>query len=245
MSKSVQRAIKLIELISEEPRSLADLAASFDVDRSTVFRTLQTLIEAGLVLPRVDRRYSIGPRLISIAETELSNFDLRRVAQDQIRAFRRPAGSTVHLAQLLDDNSIVYIDKAEPRDGVRLYSRIGRTALPHASGVGKVILAQVSSARRDAILKDVQWKAHTENTHTNRASLEQDLKEIQTRGWGVDNGEFEDFVTCIAVPVTNVSGSILGAISVTTLTAIADLDELSHYLDEMLAAAKNISDSLI
>ncbi|MHB8186246.1 MAG: IclR family transcriptional regulator [Dermatophilaceae bacterium] len=243
MSQTVQRATEIIELIAESPRTLSGVTRHFDVHRSTIFRQLQTLEKAGFVLHRSDGTYSIGTRIISIAQQALENIDLRKVAHDEIQALQQRVGSTVHVAQLMG-NSIVYVDKVESTDSVRMYSRIGRPVLPHCTGVGKVILAQLSPQLRDEVLRDADWIAHTSTTHTNRESLDAELNEIHECGWGVDDGEFETFMNCIAVPITDSTGTIMGALSISSIKVVNNLDDLKMHLDDLLATAGNISRQL-
>lgn len=243
MSQTVKRATEIIEFIAEQPRTLIQVANHFDVHRSTVFRQLQTLKEAGFLRHRADGTYDIGPGLISIAQQALEKFDLRRIAYDELRRLHGRVGHTVHLAQLLEDK-VVYVDKVESAEGVRMYSRVGRTVRPNCTGVGKVILAQLTPTQRDRILAGADWTAHTPATYTTRESLDVELANIAEAGWGVDAGEFEDFVNCIAAPISNSTRSIEGAISITSLKVISDLDDLRAHLDDLLETCRIISDGL-
>lgn len=243
MSQAVQRATEILEFLGESPRSLSETAKRFNVHRSTVLRQLQTLEEAGFVLRRGNGHYSIGPKMISIAQQTLDSLDLRSVAHDAIRALHARTGNTLHVAQLIE-STVMYVDKVEGQDNVRMYSRIGKTVLPHCTGVGKAILSQLSEDRRNAVLADVEWTAFTRRTVSSREALDEELAVIKARGWGVDNGEFEDFINCIAVPITNSNSSIVGAISLTAIKGVATLDDLMVYLDDVRRTAQTVSQQL-
>ncbi|MET4592334.1 IclR family transcriptional regulator [Arthrobacter sp. 754] len=240
MSQAVQRATEILEFLGEGPRSLSETAKRFNVHRSTVLRQLQTLEEAGFVLRRGNGHYSIGPKMIAIAQQALDSLDLRAVAHDDIRNLHARTGQTIHLAQLVE-STVMYVDKVEGQDSVRMYSRIGKTVLPHVTGVGKAILSQLAPARRDAILAGVEWRAFTPNTLATREALDEQLAVIKDRGWAIDNGEFEDFVNCIAVPITNSSASTVGAISITAIKAVASVEDLMAHLDDIRRTAQTIS----
>ncbi|HJW01354.1 MAG TPA: IclR family transcriptional regulator [Arthrobacter sp.] len=240
MSQAVQRATEILEFLGEGPRSLSETAKRFNVHRSTVLRQLQTLEEAGFVLRRGNGHYSIGPAMIAIAQQALDSLDMRAVAHDEIRRLHARTGQTIHLAQLVE-STVMYVDKVEGQDSVRMYSRIGKTVLPHVTGVGKAILSQLPRSRRDSILAGVEWKAFTPNTLATREALDEQLAVIKDRGWAVDNGEFEDFVNCIAVPITNSSGSAVGAISLTAIKAVATVEDLLVHLEDIRSTAQTIS----
>lgn len=242
-SQTIWRATEIIDYIADAPRTLADVAARFGVHRSTVLRQLRPLERAGFVLHRADGHYAIGPRIISIAQQSLDAFDLRRVAHAPLRELHDRVGDTIHLAQLVE-RSIIYVDKIEDTSGVRMYSRIGKLVLPTCTGVGKAILSRLAAEHRDEVLKGADWTPHTATTITNRADLDRELDAIAERGWAVDNGEFEEFTNCVAAPVANATGTIVGAISLTSIRIVHDLAALTRHVDDLLATAARISAQL-
>lgn len=243
MSQTVKRATEIIEFIAEAPRTLNEIARHFDVHRSTIFRQLQTLERADFLTHRSDGTYNIGIRIISIAQQALDNLELHHIAYDEVRALQRRVGNTIHLAQLIED-TIVYVDKVEGHSGVRMYSRIGLPVLPHRTGVGKVVLAQLPTRMRDLVLRNVDWSVQTSKACTSREQLDIELEEISKRGWAEDDGEFEEFVNCIAAPIANSTGSIVGALSITAIKIVNNLDDLKAHLDDLLATARRISGEL-
>ncbi|PRY00813.1 IclR family transcriptional regulator [Allonocardiopsis opalescens] len=243
MSQTVQRAIVIVEFLAERARGLSEVADRLGVHRSTALRLLQTLEANGFALRRADGRYAVGTRLIAIAQEALESLDVRQVAAPHIRALHQSCGHTIHLAQLVG-REIIYIDKVESSGAVRMYSRIGRPASPHASGVGKVILAQLTPERREEVLAAAELTSHTSTTFDTLGALDAELERIAQRGWGVDDGEFEDFINCVAAPVRNSTGDIVAAVSITSLKVIAALPELSKLLPELRATTDAISREL-
>jgi DNA-binding IclR family transcriptional regulator len=242
MSQSVTRAARIIDAIAADPRTVAELAVSFGLHRSTMFRELQALEEVGWVRRRGNGRYSLGPRLAALSREALDSLDLRAVGAEHVRRLQRRTGNTVHLAALMD-RSIVYVDKAEDESGVRMYSRIGKAVIPYCSAVGKAILAGLDVAGRDAVLGDATWERHTEHTITTRAQLDRELALVGARGFAVDDREFEPYINCIAVPIASPYG-VVGAVSVTAIRVVADLDALQTHLPALRETADLISREL-
>ena len=240
MSDSVRRALDIIELVSSSPKTLGEVVGHFSVHKTTILRQLQTIEAAGFVLRHTDGRYSGGLRLIATAQIALERIDLRDFAAEEIRNLHAKTGNTIHLAQLIE-SSIVYVDKVEDTNGIRMYSRIGKTVPSYCTGVGKVILAQLSPERVDDLLEGLEWVQYTDATLPDRVSLDAELNLIRTRGWAVDDGEFEDFGNCIAVPITNSTGSIVGGVSLTALKMVKSIQDLELHLPDLLTAARAIS----
>ncbi|EPR75448.1 Transcriptional regulator, IclR family [Leifsonia rubra CMS 76R] len=151
-------------------------------------------------------------------------------------------GNTIHLAAVVD-RSIVYVDKVEDTSGVRMYSRIGSAVRPYCSGVGKAILAELPASDRDAILEGAVWERFTAKTVASRVDLDAQLAKVSAQGWAADDGEFEDFVNCIAVPIRGAAG-VIGAVSITAIRMVANLSALKSHLPLLQSVAREISAEL-
>jgi DNA-binding IclR family transcriptional regulator len=242
MSQRVIRAARIIDAIAADPRTVAELAEAFGLHRSTMFRELQALEEVGWVRRRGNGRYTLGTRLAALSKEAFDSLDLREAGAEHVRRLQRRTGNTVHLAALMD-RSIVYVDKAEDESGVRMYSRIGKAVVPYCSAVGKAILAELDAGRRDAVLAGAEWQRFTEHTITSRDALDRELAVVAVRGWAVDDREFEPYVNCVAVPIRTSLG-VVGAISVTAVRVVADLDRLKTFLPALRETAELISREL-
>jgi DNA-binding IclR family transcriptional regulator len=212
MSQTVERAVAIIEQISDRPASLGEVAERLGVHKSTALRLLQTLERAGFARRGDGGRYTVGTRLIGIATKALDSIDLR-------------------------DGDIVYIDKYEGRSAVRMYSRIGKTASRHASGVGKTILAH----QPDAALSRIDYTRHTAKTLVTPESLRRELAAIRDRGYATDDGEFEDVINCVAAPIRSGDGQVRSAISISAPKMVTPLEDLELLVPDLLGTARAIS----
>ncbi|WP_127792753.1 IclR family transcriptional regulator [Agromyces sp. LHK192] len=242
MSQSVTRAARIIDRIAADPGTVAELAEQFGLHRSTMFRELQALEQVGWVRRRPSGRYALGTQLAALSRQALESLDLRDVGGEHVRRLHRRTGNTVHLAALMD-RSIVYVDKVEDESGMRMYSRVGKAVIPHCSAVGKAILAGLDADRRDDILARATWERFTETTITTRERLDRELATVTARGYATDDREFEAFVNCIAVPIVADVG-VVGAVSVTAIQMVADLDRLAAHVPAMRETAAAIADEL-
>jgi DNA-binding IclR family transcriptional regulator len=242
VSQSVRRAARIVDAIADEPKSVVELAKEFGLHRSTMFRELQSLEEVGYVRRRKDGQFTLGLRLITLSKKAVDALDLRGAAHEHLVRLHKEVGNTIHLAALMD-HRIVYVDKVEDSSGVRMYSRIGNVVPSYCTGVGKAILAVLDTVERDEVLKDATWERFTDTTLTSREELDRELDKIKERGWAVDDGEFEGFVNCVAVPVVNAVGAV-GALSVTAIRMVRDLGELKGCLPLLERTAELISRDL-
>lgn len=242
MSQSVKRAARIIDSIAAHPKTVAQLAEEFGLHRSTMFRELKTLEEVGYARRREDGTYALAFHLVSLAQASLENLDLRQASYGHIRRLHQLVGNTVHVAALIDD-AIIYVDKVEDVGGMRMYSRIGAPVLANCSAVGKAILADLDTARRDAVLAGTTWKKYTNTTITTRKALNAELDTAAERRWAVDNGEFEDFVNCVAVPIRSSAG-VVGALSLTAIRMKHDLEQIKRHIPLLQRTAAEIAREL-
>jgi IclR family acetate operon transcriptional repressor len=84
---------------------------------------------------------------------------------------------------------------------MRMFTEVGRRTLPHATAVGKAILAERPEGEVRALLKRTGMPRHTETTLTTPADFLAALEQTRERGYALDEGEQETGVRCVAVLV--------------------------------------------
>ncbi|MGO2092784.1 IclR family transcriptional regulator [Microbacterium gubbeenense] len=241
--QSIDKAILALELISQEPRSQKEIADVLEVHRSTALRIMRTLSESGLVRRIADGRYGLGYRLIGLAKLAEEQFDLVDVARPHLEEFSAVHGHTLHLATY-DGYNVVYADKVEQPNRLRLFSQIGRPVRAHVSGVAKAFLAFQADEVIEQVLSHCEFEAYTPTTLTSRDAYMQELANVRNQGWGVDDGEFEDYISCVAMPVHGPLGDVVAAVSITELKVRTDLETLKQLLPELGELTQAISKEL-
>lgn len=211
------KALDVVTAIAEArfPLRFTDLLKVVDQPRGTLHRNISNLLEEGLVAMNPETHvYSLGPRLLQLASQAWNDNELRGIAEPHLRALNELAGETVHLA-ILQDDRVIYLDKFEAQQSLRMHSQIGRSAPVYCTGVGKAILAGLSDAEFEKLAKTLQFQRFTENTITSVEALRRDRQAIIARGYAIDAEEHEAGIRCAAAAVKDRSGALLGGISVT------------------------------
>jgi DNA-binding IclR family transcriptional regulator len=243
MSQSIQRAAEVLEYVSLRPRTQTEVAEHLNIHRSTALRILGTLTECGLTRRREDGGYSVGYRLAGLAQLAIEQFDMAGVARPHLRALGDECTHTVHLAAM-EGSGIVYAEKIDQPGMVRLYSEVGQKVCLHTAGVAKAILAFQPATLVDAMLATTDFARHTDTTITSAERYREELAAVAERGWSVDDGEYEDYVNCVAMPVRDASGQVTAAVSITALKARATLEDLERLLPRLTEVTTTISKEL-
>ncbi|MBM6403199.1 hypothetical protein JQN72_02925 [Phycicoccus sp. CSK15P-2] len=122
-----------------------------------------------------------------------------------------------------------------------MYSRVGLPAPLHATAVGKVLLAELPTRHRDALVDGIDFHAHTDRTITDPAAYRAELDAVRERGWAEDAAEHESFVNCVAAPVHDTDGRVLAAVSVSVPDVILPHDDVVALLPQVLEATAAIA----
>ncbi|PTQ57295.1 MAG: Transcriptional regulator, IclR family [Candidatus Carbobacillus altaicus] len=214
--KSLGRALRLAEVLSHyaEGATLKELSAELGLPKSTVHRLLQAFRELGYVeQDAVSGRYRLSVKWLGISLRILEHIDLRKIARETLMALAHMSGEVIHLV-VLNAGEVVYIDKVEGKETIRMHSRIGHRAPVHCTAVGKSILAHLPEEDVRTILAEHGLPAHTPQTITDPGTLLKHLRQVRERGVAYDLEENEPDITCVAAPIFDHSGHVVAALSI-------------------------------
>jgi IclR family transcriptional regulator, KDG regulon repressor len=241
--QSVDRALTILDILKENSRGygVTELSNRLDVSKSTIHRLLMSLLKKGWV--RQDKeteKYLLGLKLIEFGQTVSENLDIRKLASPYLHHLAEITGETAHLV-ILDQHEIVYIDKIESTQTIRMFSQVGKRAPLHCTGVGKAILAFLPEEQVDTIIETKGLPKFTEKTITSREQLFRHLQEIKNRGYSIDDEEHELEIKCAAAPILNFKGDIVAGVSVAgPIMRISD-EKLNYMAKEVLKVSKELS----
>jgi DNA-binding IclR family transcriptional regulator len=240
VSQSVGKALQILVQLGSGPANLDQLATALDVHKTTVLRLLRTLAEQHFVFRDGSNRYHLGARIHELSSRGLDQREVRGIAAPHLIGFNRRHGRTTHLSELAG-SEVVYIDKLESHDHVRMASRIGLRAPLHSTAAGKVLLANLPRAELDGILAGLTFPRITPNTITDRTRFLEELSSVREQGWAQDREENEPSINCIGAPVRGASGRTLAAVSVSVPDIVADYQQLLELLPGLLETTERIS----
>lgn len=213
--QSVERALDLFRAVvhAAEPVGISELSAASGLPVGTVHRLLGTLASSGYVRQEPGtRRYGVGYAAFELATRIRQNGLLTR-AEPYLRELVDLTGESANLA-ILDGAAAMYVAHVAAPRTVRMFTEVGNRSPLHASGTGKVLLANLSDEGRESLLRGLSLQRHTPRTIVDREALRAELASVRRAGFALDNGEFEEGVSCIAVPVRDGTGEVIAAASV-------------------------------
>jgi DNA-binding IclR family transcriptional regulator len=229
MEKTFLKGLTLLERLagSSGPRGVTELANELGMTKSNVHRLLNTLVHAGYVRKHATAgTYSCTLKLWEIATPIITGLEVKAIAANFLRDLANRTQETVHLS-ILDEDSVIYIDKIDSPQPVRAYSEIGGRAPAHCVATGKALLAfQKGKAGGLSASKLVR---HTERTIVDPEDFERELRRIREVGYALNRGEWRISVGGVAAPIFDATQTACAAVGVSgpierlTLTAMQDI----------------------
>ena len=245
-STTLTKSLALLEVLADAgtPMGLTELIRRTGMPKSTGHRILSILANQRLVrFDEATRTYRVGYRFMSLAFTMWQNLDLRRAAIDEMRALSEKCRENTHLA-VLDGHEIVFIDRVEFHQIMRLLSAIGNRASVHCTALGKAMVAFQSPARRDAIIAAVAFERVAECTITDPRRYAEELDTVRRCGFAVAVREHQSDICGVAAPIRDFRGEVFAALSITVPAFRTDDDRLTAWGPLVVDAAAAISRNL-
>jgi DNA-binding IclR family transcriptional regulator len=213
--QSVARALAILDGLAEARGELAlnEIASRLGLAKSTAHGLISTLKEFGYIeQSSFTAKYKLGLRLFEVGSVVALGWDVRTIAAPYIQKLLEEMRETVHLV-ILDKYEVLYIDKRESSESLRIASQVGMRLPAHCTGVGKVLMAYLSPEERREIIVAKGLPRYTRNTLTDAASLEAEFSRIREQGYAVDNEEIMDSLKCVAAPIRDQGGEVISAVS--------------------------------
>jgi DNA-binding IclR family transcriptional regulator len=199
---------------AQAPMNVAALAVATGFPRPTVYRIVAALAAEGLIAEGVEEgMFALGPRLISLASRSWERSSLRVASAEVLVELRDATRETIHLA-VPSAQGMVYIDKLESPQTVRMASRIGTRVTLYSSSVGKAYLAALSPDVCERLIDQIEFARFTPNTITSCAKLKKEIKATAERGYSLDNEENELQIFCCGAAVRDADGAPVGCVSI-------------------------------
>jgi len=241
-SATALRALRVLEILgaARGPIGVAEVASGIGADRSTAYRMLMTLHDAGYVVrDESGKSYQLGYKLLSLSSS-LLNADARsEIILDAIRDLSAETGETVHYC-ILDRDATVLLYRAKGTQLVSVDFKIGDRAPLHCTSIGKALLAYQDARLAEEIIARGLPKV-APKTITDPKAFRAELLKVRRQGFAFDDLEFHDDMRCIAVPVFEAGGAVRAGISLSGPASRYTLAKLEELKDRSLVTARTLA----
>jgi len=214
--RSVTNALNLLEEFKGDRDELGvtELSNRLKLHKNNIFRLLATLEARGYIEQnKATENYRLGLKSLELGQTFIKQLGLVRQAKPFLQEIVKQCNETAYIGTIRQ-SSVVCLDVEEANQTVRVANQVGWRLPIHCTAIGKAQIAYVSEEELEKLGVLDNMGKFTENTIVDRAEFIRHLKEVANRGYAIDNEEYNPGVRCVAVPIRDYTGRIVGGICV-------------------------------
>ena len=246
-STVLEKAIIILEYLTNFPNgaALSEIASGVGMNKSTVYRILQTYKKYNYILQSSSSGYyRLGGRLLLFSPF-ISEFDMVASIYPYMKEYSDLTGFSTNLAVLKDFSSIT-VETYVPHttSSIRIEPEKGYISKLYCCATGKVFLANMKQETLKRYLAEIKLLPMTEHTITDSDILLNDLNLVRERGYSIEMMENESHIISLASPIYNSQQEIQAALGIMLLSHTAEERNIQQIGENLSKETWKISQSL-
>jgi IclR family pca regulon transcriptional regulator len=240
---SLQKGLDVIEVLAAHPAglTLTEAAKETGLTRAGARRFLLTLVAKGYAV-QSGRRFSLSPRLLSVARLWLEGTSLWAYAEPFMREVAASLNEACSIA-VLSGEDIVYVARVPGPHVLSVALHLGSRLPAWCTSMGRVLLADLPEPQLEAFLAGVATLLRTPKTVTDRERLRAEIARVAQAGFAIIDEELEIGLRAIAVPIRDRTGRAVAAINASTHSSRHSCVAMERtFLPHLIRAARLIED---
>lgn len=208
---SDERVLDIIEALKRRTTAgVTELAEEVEMPKSTVHVHLSTLKDRGYVVQNDDRRYRLGLQFLDIGMEVRETQEMYDEVVPKLDEIADETNEKVWWV-VEENGKAVFLAKSLGSRAIRTNSRIGQHTELYELAGGMAIMSVLPEDRLETILDGYSFPLEDGR---NRNDLEAELAKIREQGVAYGPEYFLKGVSGVGAPLTDNSGSVYGAISI-------------------------------
>jgi IclR family pca regulon transcriptional regulator len=240
---SLERGLGVMEILAAHPAglTLTEMAEKAGLTRAGARRFLLTLAATGYAI-QDGRRFSLSPRLLSLARNWLQGVSLWAYAEPFMREVSSRLNESCSAA-VLSGEDVVYVARVPGRNILSVALHVGTRLPAWCTSMGRVLLSDLPPPQLREFLAGAKIERRTAKSIVNRSALKAEIEKASASGFALVDEELEIGLRSIAVPIRDNARKIVAAINVSTQSSRFSTIEMERQiLPELLKAARSIED---
>lgn len=192
--------------------SFSEISQITGISKGTLHPILTTLIYEDF-LQINENKINIGKNCFKIGNAYVHSLDFIDTIKPHMKDIVFVCGEICQLG-VLDGSDVLYIEKTEPKQAIKLESYVGKNLPAYATVLGKCLLSGLNDDEiRKLYLDKNSFQKYTQNTVSDISSLLKQIYEVRANGYAHEIAESNKDIECVAVPLRS-DGKIIASISV-------------------------------
>jgi IclR family KDG regulon transcriptional repressor len=241
--QSLGRAFGIMEEIARhrDGIGLAELSKRVGLHNSTTFHLVKTMVSLGYVRQLKDsKKYRIGRPLFALAASALDEVEMTSLATPVLAALSQETGEGTQFAARSGD-AVVILARMSGPGAFQLKDRVGGVRPANCTAIGKIMLSSLTNEQLDRFLSRTELTASTPKSIVKPDLLRREVDNVRRAGMAIDDGEFDSELRCVALPVRDFTGQIIGAMGLSGPMWRVSHEVLQKHARAVRAAAARLS----
>ncbi len=240
---SLARGLLVVQAFTPQTpqMTISQISVRTGLSRAAVRRCLYTLSKLGFAGAEDGQRYSLRPKMLTLANTYTASSTLATAAQPILERMSAALGESFSVATL-DGDDIVYIARTMVTRVMSVDLHIGSRLPAFCTSMGRVLLAYLPQDQLDQYFARATFTQFTPRTMTSPDKLRLALRNVRRNGYGLVDQELEIGLRSIAVPVYAPNGRVVATVNLSgSAPRMPMLDMQTRFLPALRAAASELS----
>ena len=245
---AASHAIALLQLLAQRPSPMpaAAIARELGIPRSTTYRLLGVLKEAGFVSHSAQtRRWGLGIAAYELGSAYTRQQPLQRMARSVMARLVERTGQAAHLG-VLHGADVLYVIEERPTGVPPLVTDVGVRLPANVTASGMALLARLPAAQVRALFPSAEALVHRNlaaGQPSTLAAFRSELAQVRQRGYAREVGRVTAGFSSVACAAVDHNDLPAAALTVTWRHSDDDARE-AEYAAAVCAAAKELTGRL-
>jgi len=247
VNKSLTQALDLLLLFEADHPvfTVQEMAKRLRYSQAKTYRLVRTLVKYGFLQPDDQTpKYALGLNSLRIGLVAQQRFSLGAVARPFMEELSRLTKETV-LLTIVNGTKGIILESVESGEPIRYaFFKAGTSLHLHCGASNKILMAYLTEREWDQIIVKEGLEHYTPHTITDQEKLKAHLKEIQKKGYAINDGEIYQDVRGVAAPIRNRVGQVVAGLAVAGPTYRINKRKLKSFREYVIEYARKISNDL-
>ena len=238
--RSTVRVLEILQLVaqSHDGYTLSQLAEKLEAPKSSLSPIVKTLRDRHFLRYSGDSlHYKIGPAAFQVGMQFVNRTNMLQLVEREMDHIASRCLETVFFA-ILDGGSVVYLQKKDSPQAIRMIANVGLSLPAYGTGIGKALLIDHSLAALKAAYPGGLTPL-TPDTITDFQALHKQLTEFKKDDISYECEESNKDIRCVGAALRR-GGKIIAALSVAIPIFRCDEEKLKLSRELLLQSKKSL-----
>jgi DNA-binding IclR family transcriptional regulator len=199
---ALDKCFRILTLLAESGKSMgvSEISKTLNYNKSTVFNTVYTLCDLGVLEAKSDSKFSIGTELYLLGKVAGKRLELIQTVHPFLEKINKETKLSAFLGIRFNLVAVI-LDKMDDAFGIKISSEVGMRIPLLAGAGGKALLSQLPDAEIDRMLSENELKQYTPQTCVDKAKYRKEIIKAREEGIAFDREEYIEGIIAFAVPL--------------------------------------------